>query len=181
MSIQNTHTGTAEGQMMANMAELEQHYYEITELYDLAEELVDTVESEFVQDPQAQLALVEPLIDEVGEATDVLSEEFIGIAEGRKKASATRIEGALRRIYTAIDAYHKRVDAALDGVKTGFRNIADPIVKKLTRQLETIVAALIDFVDLSLDRIMSHSHAEELRKRQEKIALMLHQIGQGAS
>ena len=164
------------------MAELEQHYYEITELYDLAEELVNTVESEMTQDPQAQLLLVEPLIEEIGEAADILTEEYMDIVEGSKPRKSNRkMEGALRRIYTAIDAYHKRVDTSLENAVSGFRNIADPIVKKITRQMEAIVAVLIDFVELSLDRIMTHSYAEELRKRQEKIAMMLHSIGQGAS
>ena len=179
MSVNQQPYSTRKDPIMATMAELEQCHYEMEELYNLSEALVDTVESDMVHDPEQQIALVEPLIDEIGEAADVLCEEFVGILEGKRpRQSNSRIESALRRVYVAIDAYHKRVDAAMDGAKQGFRNIADPIVKKLTRQMEVIVAALIDFVDLSLDRIMSHSYAEELRKRQEKIAHMLHNIGQ---
>lgn len=162
---------------MVSPAEMEQHYYEITELYDLAEELVDTIESELVQDQELQMQLVEPLINEIGDAADMLSEEFITIAENQgqgKPQSKTRIEGALRKIYTAIDAYHKRVNASLGESNMGFRNIADPIVKKITRQVEVIVTALVDFVALSLDRIMQKSHVEELKKRQEKIAMMIY-------
>lgn len=184
MSIDKTTYQQDGSYLMANMAELEQHYYEITELYDLAEELVDTVEHELVENPEAQLAIVEPLIDEIGEATDILSEEFIAVVESQKpRKSNSKVEAALRRIYTAIDAYHKRVEESTKNVATGLRNMADPIVKKITRQLEAIVATLVDFVELSLDRIMTNSHAEALRKRQEKIAAMLHQMGQtqGAS
>ncbi|MAR56624.1 MAG: hypothetical protein CMM93_05520 [Rickettsiales bacterium] len=164
---------------MPPMAELEQNYYEITELYDLAEELVDTVE--LSEQPEAQLALVEPLINDVEEAADILSEEYIVIAEQQgKSVNKKRIEGALRKLYTALDAYNKKVTAHVGDAVEGFRNAADPIVKKILRQLESVVAAFIDFVDLSLSRIMSVSHAEELKRRQEKIAMMLHQIGQGA-
>lgn len=180
MSLGNYKNQQGAEYIMASMAELEQHYYEMTELYDLAEALVETVESEFIDNPEQQLAIVEPLIDEIGESTDILTEEFMKIVEGKKpRKSNPKMEGALRRIYTAIDAYHKRVDASLQGAKTGFRNIADPIVKKIVRQMEAVVAALIDFVELSLDRIMHHSYAEELRKRQEKIAMMLHNLGHG--
>jgi sugar-specific transcriptional regulator TrmB len=161
------------------MAELEQNYYEITELYDLAEELVNTVEA--ADNPGDQLELVEPLINEVEEAADILSEEYMELAERQGKSpNKTRIEGALRKLYTAIDAYNKKVNLKAGAAVEGFRNMADPIVKKITRQLESVVAAFIDFVELSLNRIMSQSHAEELKRRQEKIAMMLHQIGQGA-
>lgn len=166
----------------ASFNQLEEHYYDITSLYDLAEALVETVECKAQQNPEAQLAIIEPLVDELTEAADILTEEYIAVLEGNKPRKANKkIEVALRRIYMAIDAYHTRADAAVSLAAGGVRNLADSIVKKITRQMEVIVAALIDFVDLSLGRIMSSSYAEELRQRQEKIALMLHSIGQGAS
>lgn len=166
---------------MTNPAAMEQHYYEITEIYDLAEELVDTVDSELVQSPHQQLEIVEPLADEIADAADVLADEFIAIAENKGKGKPKNkksIEGALRKMYMAIDAYHARVDATLEQATQGFRNIADPIVKKITRQIEVVVACLVDFVQLSLDRIMQKSHVEELKQRQEKIAAMIHQAMQ---
>ena len=182
MSLHTTSYHTGKGPLMADMMQLEQHYYEMTELYDLAESLIDTVEDERTQNPEAQLTVVEPLIDEIGEATDVLTEEYMAIVEGQKPRSRnSKMEGALRRIYVAIDAYHKRAEKAALNTGTSLRNLADPIVKKIVRQMEVVVAALIDFVELSLDRIMSSSYAEELRQRQEKISIMLHAIGQGAS
>jgi hypothetical protein len=167
--------------VMANIAELQEKYFEITELYDLAEELVDTVESEFVQNPGQQYELIEPLAEGIGEAADVLSEEFMAIAEGKGKRNKTRIEGALRKIYMAMESYNKRAQAIAGEASTGFRNIADPIVKKIKRQLETVIATFIEFVDLSLDRIMHKSEIEELKQRQEKIALMLHNVSQQAT
>lgn len=165
---------------MPSKAELEEKYYEITELYDLADELVGTVESEFATNPEAQFELVEPLIDDVGAATDVLTEEFMVIAESNGRTrNKNKIEGALRKIYRAIDAYHARVDASVGESKTGFRNIADPIVKKLKRQMESVIATFIEFVELSLDRIMHKSEIDDLKQRQEKIAMMLHNIAQG--
>lgn len=159
--------------------ELEQKYYEITELYDLAEELADTVESEFVANPEEQLQLVEPLIEQVGEAADVLTEEYISLAEGKKlRASKNRIEGALRRIYVAIDTYHKKAMDTAQQAGASFMNIADPIVKKIKRQMEAIIGNFMELIDLSLDRIMQKSEIEDLKRRQERIAMMLHQLGQ---
>jgi hypothetical protein len=171
--------GTIGMQAALNMNQLEEHYYEITDLYDLAEELVATVESDFVDDAEAQLKIVEPLIEEIEEAAEVLTEEYMLMVETPKpRQKNTKMEGALRRIYVAIDAYHKRVEASTTKAASGFSNLADPIVKKIVRQMEAVVAALIDLVDLSLDRIMSGHYAEALRQRHDKIAAMLHNIGQ---
>ena len=164
------------------MNQLEEHYYEITDLYDLAEELLSTVESDFCKDPEAQLAIVEPLIDEIEAAADVLSEEYMQIVENNVARKPNgKIEAALRRAYTAIDAYHKRAEKAAGKTVQGFRNLADPIVKKLVRQLEVVVAALVDFAELSLNRIMTNSYAEKLRQHHEKLSQILLGIGQGAN
>ncbi len=160
--------------------ELELKYHDITDLYDLAEDLVSTVESQFITNPEEQLALVEPLIDSVGEAADTLCEEFITIAEnpGAGKTRRTKVEGALRKVYMAIDAYNERVKKSSSNVSSALRNIADPIVEKIKRQVEVIVSHFIDFVEISLDRIMQKAQIEELKKRQEKIAMMLHSLSQ---
>lgn len=160
--------------------DLELKYHDITELFNLADELIETVESEFVHDPQGQLALVEPLIEAVGDSADLLTEDFLASAGKDRKANArrkTRIEGALRRIYMAMDEYHTRVAASGKKLSSSLMNIADPIVERIKRQVEVIVSHFIDFVDISLDRIMQKTHLEELKQRQEKIASMLYHAG----
>ena len=87
------------------LEELEQYYGKIEELYDLTEHFVSTIEAPDVKDIDTQMALVEPLINEITDATDVLTEEFISVARGARKhtkgtASKSRIESALRRIYS---------------------------------------------------------------------------------
>jgi hypothetical protein len=162
------------------MQEMEQKYYEVMDLYALADELVATVESNLVSDPEAQLALIEPLVEAIGVSTDVLTEEFIVLCEGkanRKTAAKKKIEDALRHVYSAISEYSKKSAEVMHGVS----NIADPIVKKIKRQLEVVIAAFIDFVQLSLDRVMQKHDVEELKMRQEKIALMLHSASQQAT
>lgn len=164
-----------------NHAELELKYHDISELYDLAEDLIETVESEFVAKPDEQLALIEPLVEAVGEAADILTEEFLQVAVQPKAANAARrgkIEGALRKIYVAIDSYKQQSGAQAARSKQALMNIADPIVEKIKRQVEIIVAVFVDFVDLTLDRIMQKAQIDELKKRQEKIAIMLHTMSQ---
>ncbi|TAE82586.1 MAG: hypothetical protein EAZ74_00320 [Alphaproteobacteria bacterium] len=158
------------------LSELELKYHKIAELYDLAEAMVATVEGADVIDPKAQLEVVEPLVEQIGESADVLCEEFIEVA-GKKQNGATRrmkIEGALRRIYIAMDAYADRAKAMSSNYGEGVRNVADAIVEKIKLQVEIIISVLVDYVDLALERIMNKKHMQELKERQEKISLMLY-------
>ena len=160
--------------------ELEARYSELTALYDLAEELVTTTESEFITNPEAQFLLIEPLVEQLGESTDVLTEEFINIAEssqGHVKANRNKIESALRKVYVAVEDYKKRLNVE-PGSQKALANIADPIVDKIKRQAEKVITVFLEMIDFSLDRIMQKSEVEELKQRESKVATMLHQISQ---
>ncbi len=175
---------TSHGEMPQMQFEtLEDNYFEIEALYDMAEELLDTVESDFVKDPEAQLTLVEPLAAQIGETADILCDEFMAHAEasaaGKKhQGNKNKVEGALRKAFAAIEEYRANVMEMGEEGYNGLRNIADLVAKKIKRQLEAVVAIVIDFVELSLDRIMHKSAIEQLKQRQEKIAMMLHNLGQ---
>lgn len=160
--------------------ELESRYNEITSLYDMAGELVETVESQFASTPEEQWATVEPLITAIGDATDVLTEEFVFICENVKrgqagKVSKARIEGALRRIYGALADYRARVRDTSKQAMQAIENIADPIVAKIQRQVERVVVIFFEFVHLSLASLMNHAELSQLRARDANLALMMHQ------
>lgn len=163
-----------------SIEELEAKYLDITVLFDYAEELVCTVESEFVKSPAQQLAVVEPLIHELGDATDMLTDEFVLIAESKKgkgqsKASKSRIEGALRKIYVAVADYHARVQGAGKKAHGAIQNIADPIVQKIMRQVEKVIAVFLEFIHISLQNLMGKAELETLKARDSRIAFMMHQ------
>lgn len=163
-----------------SMEEYEAKYNEITKLYDYAEELVSTVESELVNNPAAQLEIVEPLINDIGDATDILTQEFILIAESHKnksqnKASKKQIEGALRKIFGAINKYQTRVRNISKKAHGAIMNIADPIVQKIHRQVEQVVIIFLEFIQLSLQSIMNKVELEQLKARDARVALMMHQ------
>lgn len=163
-----------------SIEELEAKYSDITALYDYAEELVNTVESQFVQSAEAQLDLVEPLISEIGDATDILSEEFMLIAEGQKqkisgKASKKRIEGAMRKILSALNDYHAQVRGNAKKMQGAIKNIADPIVAKIQRQVDKIVGIFLEFIQISLSSLMSKAEVEALKARDTRIAMLMHQ------
>ncbi|MFO0389828.1 MAG: hypothetical protein ACK502_08955 [Alphaproteobacteria bacterium] len=160
--------------------ELEQKYQTITTLFDSAEELVMTVESPLVKDPEAQLNAVEPLINEMSDAADVLTEEFVLIAESQKKkiqsrANKKRVEAALRKLYVAIHDYEARVSNSAKKAHGAIMNIADPIVTKIKRQVEEVVIIFLEFMQLSLHSLMTAADLDALRVRDARVALMMHQ------
>lgn len=155
--------------------EMEVKYNALTGLYDLADELLATVESPFVKNAEEQLAIVEPLIAEISDAADVLSEEFILIADGRngngKKANKARVENSLRKLFAVLNDYQDRVKSTGKSLK----NIADPIVAKVQRHVEEIVVIFLEFINLSLASLMHKQQLEAIRVRDPRIALMMHQ------
>ena len=154
----------------------EQKHEDIVELFALNEALIDTVQE--AVDQEAQLELLASLIEAIGESADLLSEEYIGLCSGATAVRATaktKVEGSLRKVYMAMNAFNQRAKDA--------RNAAHIIVKKVKRQLEQVIANFVEFVTLSLDRIMQKQDIDELNEHHASIALMLqsaHNPGQGA-
>lgn len=154
------------------MNDWEHKYHDITELYALADELLATVETS--SDPETQLELVESLIVTLGESADVLTEEYIGLCEGdssRKKTAKPKVEGALRKVYSAIGDFKTRA--------RDVRNAAYRVVDKLRRQLEQVIVNFAEMLNLAIDRIMQKHDVEALKARHASIALMLYSKGQG--
>ena len=152
---------------MNQMNVWEQKYHDITELYALADELLATVVG--AANPEIQLAMVESLVETIGESADVLTDEYIALCEGTptaKKSAKTKVEGALRKIYNGMADFNTRA--------RDFRNAAHLVVKKLKRQLEQVIANFVEMVALSLDRIMQKHDVEELKARHANISLMLY-------
>lgn len=160
--------------------ELEQKYQAITALFDSAEDLVVTVESPLVKDPEAQLTAIEPLVNEMSDAADVLAEEFVLIAESKKKniqsrANKKRVEAAIRKLYVAIHEYETRVKSSAKKAHGAIMNIADPIVAKIKRQVEEVVIIFLEFMQLSLHSLMTTADLDALKVRDARVALMMHQ------
>lgn len=162
-----------------SLDDMEVKYNTISELYDLADELLATVDSPFVQDKEAQMNLVEPLIAEIGDAADVLAEEFIHIADAHrtpgKAANKQRAENTFRKLFAALNDYQDRVKAGSKKAAGVLKNIADPIVKKIERHVEEIVVVFLEFVHLSLASIMHKQQLEAVKARDPRIAMMMHQ------
>lgn len=165
--------------MSKQLQSLEQKYEEIMKLYDIADELADTVESRSIESPQSQLKLVEPLIEQIGNAADELTDAFISLAEGKKQLSTrNRVEGALRKIYSALEQYTRKVHGTSRVTGRKIKNVADSIIEKLKDEVENLVVIFLDFVEISLDRIMHKKDVEELKRRRTEVSFQLHQMAQ---
>lgn len=148
----------------------EQKYHDIVELFAFNDQLAATVES--AANPQEQLALVEPLIETIGESADILTQEYIALCEGYDHARHTakpRVEGALRRIYVSLSSTAKRARDA--------RNAALAIMKKIKLHLESVVSHFVEMLPLSLDRVMQKQDMDELIARHANLSLILRGIG----
>jgi hypothetical protein len=166
------------------MDELEQYYLQVESLYDLTATLVDTLESPDVKSIDTQMALVEPLITEITDATDVLTEEFLQVAKGARHnmshtASKSRIESSLRRIYTALNEYRTRSARAYGQTTSRLREMTDRAVDAIHEQVERVIALFVEFIQLSLQNLMSKADMDLLFQRQQKLALAMHAQAMG--
>lgn len=162
-----------------SLSDLGMKHGEVVAFYDYADELAGTIDSQFIKNPDAQAELVEPLISEVIEAADILSQEFVFVADHKHnrnvpKFRISRVEGALRRIYSALSDYRQRAGTSTRRTKDAIVNIADPIVEKLQRQVERVVTIFLEFVHLSLDRFLQKPELDMLKQRQTNITFLMH-------
>ena len=90
------------------MVNKEQHraFEAIIKLYDLAEELLETTFHESITDQEKHLAFIEPLIENIEEATDHLVDEYTALVKQEKEfspSSKEKLEMSLQKIHNAID------------------------------------------------------------------------------
>jgi hypothetical protein len=83
----------------------EKAYNDIIKFYDFAEELIETVENPAVADPVAQLEFVEPLVEKIESATDILAEEYRNFIKSGKAPgfmAKKKVEKSLKRLNEAL-------------------------------------------------------------------------------
>lgn len=90
--------------------EQQETYEAIMKLYDLAEELVHTVDSSLITDEEAHLMLIAPLVEQLADSADILVEEFTALAQqgeemnmGRKR----KMELALGKVFAVVEQCKK--------------------------------------------------------------------------
>jgi uncharacterized coiled-coil DUF342 family protein len=157
---------------------LETSYNEVVALYEKADALIASVNESSREFQEVHFKLVMPLVEQLESSTDILTEEFISIAEGKdnKANHAKRVEGALRKVYTSLDEYGKRASSMGKEAFSGLVQRLEVLVEDTKRQLEKVVGIFVGMVNIGLDRIMQKNDLERLRKNETKVAQMLHSM-----
>lgn len=161
----------------AQAKKLEESYNQVIAMYDMADELVSTVTKSPRELQEAHFRLVNPLVLQLEESADVLTEEFICLAEGKDAPGnhRSRIETAFRKVYAAMDDYQKRAGQMMQAAVT---QTVSPVLDGIKRHMEKVIAVFFGYIELTLDRIMQKSDLEQLKKNEEKVAEILHDMSQ---
>lgn len=142
---------------MTSKKEHEDTYNEIMKFYDLAEELVDTIEDKRNPNPTHQLEVVEPLIEEIEQSTDVIAEEYRKfVKKGAQKPnllSKKRIETALRNMFLAVKKCQISASERVVGVKSALYTLTNALsstLNKINKQINIVYTALKQRMQLDL-------------------------------
>lgn len=166
----------------ATREEQEIQYGAIVALFDHCDALADSLQNVHAagDDPEAQLVILAPLMSDVSAEADLLTEEYINIAEAQNNPAKltiakTKVEASLRKIYLAIDQYRLRVRQSARVAA----HAADELVAKLQEQVEAVVLVFASIIDLTISRIMQSSQLESFKQRHKDAMLAFQQYNQG--
>lgn len=142
---------------MSRAPKLEQTatYDDILKFYDYAEELVSTVESKDTLDPSRQLDIVEPLVLDLVDCTEVIAEEYRGFALDERKPDMLvkkRIEDALRTIHLGMNSCNQEAENLTAEPAAHIRSTSalPRILADLNKHVEKIFQVLCHQMNISL-------------------------------
>ena len=164
---------------MSEVQSYEGNFRKIVGLYDVAEELLLTVENQTEVNPELQLEMVEQIVETIEESADILAGEYANLAEGtqgKKKINKKIVEGALRKIFLSVDDYKKKASTISESAARSIDRLVKPVLGRLRGAVEEVVSFFLEVVEISLEKIMHKTEVEEMRKRNQRIAQLMHQM-----
>jgi histone H3/H4 len=150
-------------------------YESIVSLYDVAEELIEKVNDASEDFIEEVLDGVEPLVEVVEESTEVLTNEYLLFANPAadpRLVKKNNVESALRKIFAAISDYKARGGSS-EAVTKFMEKYINPIVEKLKNVAEEVIAVFLEVVALSVDKILHKLEIDDLKKKNQRIAVLL--------
>jgi hypothetical protein len=148
-------------------AEYDEAYQEILVIYDIAEELADTPNHPLARFQDEQVAIIEPLVDEVLDAADELSQgfcEFVQQSDKAKAASTFNMRGAFKRMFKAVNHTITQIQEAGGEIAENLTATVVPTLEKLVRHTEKVFSRLVVLVSVT---------KETLTKKREEFARMM--------
>lgn len=170
----------------AILASYQSQYNVLTEMYDVAEEMLSPVP--LLDDEQLDhyLDITEPFVEEIGETMDNLTDLYIEIAahhhDAAYKASlATRVETGLRKMFSSVKDFRKKLGDQTAAWQAEAAQLAERCILAVKRKTEEVMVIFANLINLSLDRIMSQKEAQKVLERHGELSSLLHhqlQLGQ---
>lgn len=155
-------------------------YEQVVSLYDVADALIASVKSAPEDSQEAHYRMVVPLVEQLEFSTDILTEEFIHLAENESGVPCERsrkvVESNLRKTLIAIDAFFKSAAENHRGELNGIFGAVLPLVQTAKQQMFKVIGAFAELIDLSLGRILNKNDIETLKSQEPKVAEMLDRI-----
>ncbi|MBM3617772.1 MAG: hypothetical protein FJX23_04430 [Alphaproteobacteria bacterium] len=159
---------------------LEASYEQVVSLYDAADALIASVKAAPEDSQEAQYRMVAPLVEQLESSADILTEEYIHLAENDSGVPCARsrkvVESTLRKTVTAIDAFFKSAAENHRAELNGIFGAVLPLVQSAKQQLFKAIGAFSQLIDLSLGRILSKTDVERLKAEEPKVAAMLDRV-----
>lgn len=157
--------------------QLEASYEQVVSLYDAADALIASVKAAPQDSQEAQYRMVAPLVEQLESSADILTEEYIHLAENDSGVPCARsrkvVESTLRKTLIAIDSFFKAAAENHRSELNGIFGAVLPLVQTAKQQLFKVIGAFAELIDLSLGRILSKSDTERLKSEEPKVAEML--------
>lgn len=164
-------------------AEYDATHRAIEKLYDLADQLMMTLEDARAMHQDAQIDIIEPLVEEVVSAADQLSEQFCEYADSKDKKEAAGKFGfrpVFVRIFKAVDECLNKVNQTSAEVAENITTVIMPTVDGLLKHTEKLFGRLIHIVERTRDAVKKREEFYKMVVRESHIAqLFKKKSGQG--
>jgi hypothetical protein len=98
------------------MEDKKKTYDDLIAFYDYAEKLIDAVEMNQTKNPEEQVRILEPLIEQIEESTETLVEIYMRFVETGKQPPSyerQRAEKAIRRLFLMIERCRQQAQKVL--------------------------------------------------------------------
>ncbi len=135
---------------------------EILRYFDLADDVITAIENQQQVHVELQLTLIEPVVRQVQESADELSEAYLDFVENDEKVNkkiTKRVESSVRNIFEAIVQFLEEVDKIPDELGN---EQEQHMVKKAKYKQGKVLEKLLQQIDEikraeALDKLESHA------------------------
>lgn len=158
------------------VAEYNAAHRAIEELYDIADNLMLTLEDARATQQETQIEIIEPLVEEVVAAADELSQQFCEYAESKNKEEAKskfKFKPVFARIFKAVDECLGKINLTSAEVAENITTVVMPAVDKLLNHSEKLFGRLSAIIERSKNAVKKREEFYKMVVRESHLARLL--------